>query len=98
MDAKKYPLIGSKPGGTSPAIAGTRIRVALIADICREIGEGPEAVKEITRIYDHLSAEQVREAISYWHDNEDAIEAEIRADERALQEIEANQPQPTRRR
>ena len=92
MDAKKkYPLIGTKPGGTTPAIAGTRIRVALLAEICKDIGEGPEAIKEIMRMYDHLSQEQIVQAIEYWHDNEDEIEAEIREDEEAFRESQAAQ-------
>ena len=98
MARKKSPLIGTKPGGTSPAIAGTRIRVAIIADICKEIGEGPVAIKEILRMYDHLSREQVMAAIEYWHDNEDEIEAEIMEDEAVLLEIEAAQPQPSSRK
>ena len=91
MDAKKYPLIGTKPGGTTPAIAGTRIRVALIAEICQRIGEGPEAIKEVMRIYDHLSREQIDQAIQYWHDNQAEIEAEIREDEEAFRESQAAQ-------
>ena len=93
MDAAKYPLIGTKPGGITPAIAGTRIRVALIAEICKDIGEGPEAVKEIIRMYDHLSQEQVEQAIRYWHDNDEEIEAEIREDEEAFREVQSAQQQ-----
>ena len=91
MDAKKYPLIGTKPGGTSPAIAGTRIRVAFLAEIFKDIGEGPHAIKEVMRVYDHLSREQIEQAIQYWHDNEAEIEAEIREDEEAFRESQAAQ-------
>jgi uncharacterized protein (DUF433 family) len=91
MDAKKYPLIGTKPGGTSPAIAGSRIRVALIAEICKDIGEGPHTLGEIVEMYPHLTPDEVQAAIDYWHDHEVEIEAEIRADEDAFKELQAAQ-------
>ena len=91
MDGEKYPLIGTKPGGTTPAIAGTRIRVALLAEICKRIGQGPEAIKEIMRMYDHLSREQIEQAIRYWHDNEEEIEAEIREEEEIVRRMQAAQ-------
>ena len=88
---KNAHLIGTKPGGTAPAIAGTRIRVALIAEICKDIGQGPEAVAEILRMYDHLSREQVQAAIDYWHESPDEIEAEIREEEEILGRLQAEQ-------
>ena len=91
MDGKKYPLIGTKPGGTTPAIAGTRIRVALIAEICRRIGEGPGTVDELLRMYPHLTRQQVEAALEYWHDNEEDIEAEIREEDEVLRRGQAAQ-------
>jgi uncharacterized protein (DUF433 family) len=91
MASKKYPLIGTKPGGTTPAIAGTRIRVAIIAEICKDIGEGPRTLGEIVEMYPHLTPDQIQAAIDYWHDNEDEIEAEIREEEEVVREMQATQ-------
>ena len=99
MDAKKkYPLIGTKPGGDSPAIAGTRIRVAIIAQICARIGEGAHTVPDIVKMYPHLTPGQVQAAIDYWHDNEGDIEAEIREEDEISREMQANQAEMLRAR
>ena len=91
MDSKKYPLIGTKPGGTSPAIAGTRIRVAIIAQICKRIGEGSHTVGDIIKMYPHLTPEQVQAAIDYWHENRSEIEEEIREEDEISREMQAAQ-------
>ena len=94
MERKKNgaSLIGTKPGGTSPAIAGTRIRIALIADICRDFSTEKEAVRDILRAYPHLTREQVLAAIEYWHDHEAEIQAEKDEEERIIRELEASPP------
>ena len=91
-------LIGTKPGGTSPAIAGTRIRVAIIAQICARIGEGAHTVPDIIRMYPHLTSDQVQAAIDYWHDNKVQIEEEIHEEDEISREMQAKQAEILRAR
>ena len=72
--------IESTPGvcGGKPRIAGTRIKVSLVA---RLYAQG-QSVDEIIEAYPHLTLAQVHAALTYYYDRQVEIEAEIReADE-----------------
>src|SRR5688572_1462929 len=85
MGRKKHPLIGIKPGGTSPAIAGTRIRVVHIVRIRQELETDEAAVTQALAEMPHLTSEQVQAAIDYWRDNFDEIQAEISYDDKVYE-------------
>ena len=85
--AKKMSLIGTKPGGTSPAVAGTRIRVAHIAEMYRQL-QDEATIGAILRELRHLTAEQVEAAIEYWRAHPEEIQAELDADAAVIEELE----------
>ena len=70
-------LIVCTPGtcGGRPRIANTRIEVMSIA---MEYKAGMTA-EQIVEEYENLSLAQVYAALAYYHENKDAIEAEIEA-------------------
>lgn len=72
-------LIVQTPGicGGRPRIAGTGISVHRIV-IWYKLGHAPE---EIARRIGHISLAQVHAALAYYHANQEALEAEIAADE-----------------
>ncbi len=59
--------------GGSPIIKGTRISVRIIAELYK-MGV---TVDEILQMYPHLNAAAVYDAISYYLDHQEEIEAEI---------------------
>ncbi len=59
--------------GGKPCIKGSRITVSLIAKYYKM---GVDA-DEILRLYPHLSAAAVYDALSYYHDHQEEIEKEI---------------------
>jgi uncharacterized protein (DUF433 family) len=66
--------------GGRPIIAGTRISVRTVVERVR-LGDSPEQVVEN---YPPLTLAQVYDALSYYHEHESEIEAEIAANEEAL--------------
>ncbi len=68
-------LITQSPGicGGRPRIAGTGVSVLRIAGWYK-MGHTPE---EIASQYGHLSMAQVHAAITYYHANQEAIDAEM---------------------
>jgi len=66
--------------GGRPIIAGTRISVRTIVERVR-LGDSPE---QIVENYPPLTLAQVYDALSYYHEHESEIEAEIAANEEAL--------------
>lgn len=87
-------LITCTPGivGGRPRIAGTRVPVRAIA-VCYKQGASPE---EIALQYGHLTVAQVYAALTWYHANQEEIEAELAAED-ALYEQQASahkQPQP----
>jgi len=72
-------LIAQTPGicGGRPRIAGTGVSVLRIAGWYK-LGWSPE---EIARRIRHLSLAQVHAALAYYHANQEAIEAEMAAEE-----------------
>ena len=80
--------IREKTYGPTAYIAGTRIRVSIIARYYRlaeSEGEQPEAY--IRRALPHLSPAEIRAAVRYWRGHEDEIDSEITADREALEQI-----------
>ncbi len=70
--------------GGRPRIAGTGVTVQRIAGWYKQ-GLTPE---EITTEIPHLSLAQVYAALTYYHANRDAIEADIAAEEAEAQALE----------
>ncbi|MGB6043335.1 MAG: DUF433 domain-containing protein [Pirellulales bacterium] len=69
--------IESTPGtcGGKPRVSGTRIRVQDIV-LWTEQGRSPD---EIVNDYPQLTLSDVHAALAYYHDNQQRIEADIRA-------------------
>jgi uncharacterized protein (DUF433 family) len=59
--------------GGKPRIAGTRIRVQDVV-LLTEQGNSPD---EIVSAYPHLSLAAVHAALSFYHDNQEAIDQQI---------------------
>jgi uncharacterized protein (DUF433 family) len=66
--------------GGRPIVAGTRISVRTIVERV-SLGDSPEQIMED---YPPLTLAQVYDALSYYHENKAAIEAEMTANEEAL--------------
>ncbi|MGD9648597.1 MAG: DUF433 domain-containing protein [Pirellulales bacterium] len=62
--------------GGKPRIAGTRIKVSLIAVLTAD-GMSPD---EIVAAYPHLSLADIHASLAYYFDHVEAINAEIQAD------------------
>lgn len=86
MAKKKSDLIGVKPGGTSPAIAGTRVRVAHIAQMYERLKD-EATIDYILRELPDLTDAQVAAAIEYWRSHPDEIRADIARDDEALEKL-----------
>jgi uncharacterized protein (DUF433 family) len=73
----EHPHIVKAPGvcGGAPTIRGTRVPVWVLAGYAHQ---GRSAV-ELQQFYPHLSLAQIYDALSYWHDHPDEIEAELAA-------------------
>lgn len=70
--------------GGRPRIAGTGVTVRRIVGWYK-LGWSPE---EIARRVGHLSLAQVHAALTYYHANQEAIEADIAAEEAEAERIE----------
>jgi uncharacterized protein (DUF433 family) len=79
-------LIAQTPGicGGRPRIAGTGVSVLRVAGWYK-LGWSPE---EIARRTGHLSLAQVHAALAYYHVNQEAIEAEMAAEEAEYDRLE----------
>lgn len=73
--------------GGSPRIRGTRLAVWGIAELFRR----GEPIEEISALYPHVDPAAIRDAIGYYLDHRQEIEAEIEANslETALREANA---------
>jgi uncharacterized protein (DUF433 family) len=77
----QQPYVTRRPGvcGGKPIIAGTRIKVSLVAREHVEMGMTPQQIQEA---HPHLTLAQIHAALSYYYDHEAEIQAELReADE-----------------
>ncbi len=79
-------LIEQTPGirGGRPCVAGTGVSVLRIAGWYK-LGWSPE---EISRRIGHVSLAQVHAALAYYHANQDAMEAEMAAEEEDADRLE----------
>lgn len=87
----KHPYITRKKGVCSnkPIIAGTRIKVAQIAIEYERMGWTPD---EIIQAHPHLTLAQVHDALSYYYENAEEINTDIRESERLVEEIRSLYP------
>jgi len=91
---KIHPYIALKKGvcGGEPVIAGTRIRVSMIAELERSGG----TVDEIISMYPHLVHAQVYDALSYYYDNKEEIDRLIEENKESFW-IDKTKDEPWRR-
>lgn len=82
----KHPYITRKKGvcGGKPIIAETRIKVSQIAIEYERLGWTPD---EIIQAHPHLTLAQVHDALSYYYENAEEINADIRAGEQLVEEL-----------
>src|SRR5881296_2348575 len=78
-------MITSQPGihGGRPIIAGTGVTVQRIA-VWYKLGYSPE---EIARKIDHLSLAEIYAALTYYHANREAIEADSAAEDETYERL-----------
>lgn len=83
-------LITETPGvqGGQPCIAGTRIRVAIIAGYWHQ---GYTAEEIATTVFEFLDLKQVYAALAYYHANREQIDARIAADREFSQRLAAGE-------
>jgi len=74
-----HPHITSDPDvcGGSPRVAGTRFSVRIIVGYVLHQGVTPE---ELHATFSHLSLAAIYDALAYYYDNREEIDAEIKAD------------------
>jgi uncharacterized protein (DUF433 family) len=86
--------IESTPGtcGGKPRIAGTRIKVSLIATLSERNRMTPD---DIVEAYPHLTLAQVHAALAYYWSHREEIEEEIREEQRFVEELEKQLSQNT---
>jgi len=63
--------------GGSPRVAGTRFSVRVIVGYVLHQGIAPE---ELHATFPHLSLAAIYDAVAYYYDNQEEIDAEIKAD------------------
>lgn len=87
----KHPYITRKKGvcGGKPIIKGTRIKVSQIAIEYERMGWTPD---QIIQAHPHLTLAQVHDALSYYYENTDEINADIRAGEQLVEELQKLYP------
>jgi len=65
--------------GMRPVIKGTRIPVSIVVGYIR-VGESPESLAQ--KVIPHISLAAIYDALSYYHDHQEEIEAEIAENEK----------------
>jgi uncharacterized protein (DUF433 family) len=80
MPTINHPHIGQQPDicGGSPCINGTRIPVRIIVAYVLQFGLTPE---DLLGYYPHLSLASIYDAIAYYYDNRQALDADLAANE-----------------
>ena len=83
-----HPHITSDPAvcGGSPCIAGTRFSVRVVVSNVLRLGLTPE---ELQADFPHLSLAAIYDALSYYYDNRDDVDAEIKANDELSAQAEA---------
>jgi uncharacterized protein (DUF433 family) len=72
-----YPHIAKEPGTPARLVSHPRTRVAMIVMDYLGRGLGPE---EIVRHYPYLTLAEVHAAMTYYHDHQQEIDAEIQTE------------------
>ncbi len=87
----RHPYITRKKGtcGGKPIIAGTRMKVSAIAIEYERMGMTPD---EIVQAHPHLTLAAVHDALSYYYENVEEINADIQAGERFVEEMKKLYP------
>jgi uncharacterized protein (DUF433 family) len=83
-----HPLISRTPGvvGGSPAIDGTRIRIADVVGQTRLAEEeGIEGVQYVLRAYPHLTREQVEAALRFYEEHREEIDEYMEREQALLE-------------
>ena len=70
--------------GGKPIIAGTRIKVAQIAIEYDRMGWTAD---EIVQAHPHMTLAQVHDALSYYYDNAEELNADIRAEKQFIENL-----------
>lgn len=86
-----YGYIVETPGycGGKPRIDGHRIKVQHVAIWHNQMGMSPE---DILRSYPQLSLAKIHAALSYYYDNKDKIDAQMKEDEEFVEQLEKEIP------
>lgn len=87
----KHPYVSIDPEVSkgSPVISGTRVRVIDIAIEYDRLGFTPD---QIIDAHPHLSLEAIHDALSYYYENRDYIDEEIRRKKEIIKEIAKKSP------
>lgn len=90
-DPSRHAYIERKPGvcGGKPVIVGTRIKVTHIAIEYERLGWTPD---QIIDAHPHLTLAAVHDALSYYYENQTALDADIRAEEEFVAELRQKYP------
>src|SRR5687767_448552 len=87
MNNDAFLAIEQTPGtcGGKPRIAGTRIKVSLIATLSERNRMTPD---EIVEAYPHLTLAQVHSALAYYWEHRDEVEQEIREEQSFVEALQ----------
>lgn len=87
----KHPYIARKKSiaGGRPILAGTRVKVTQIVVEYEHMGLTPDM---IVQAHPHLTLAQVHDALAYYYENTEEINADIRKEEELVQAIQAEHP------
>ena len=90
--ATTHPMIVKTPGtcGGRPRIDGHRIRVRDIVDLYVKRGLSAE---EVAEAYPSITLAQIHAALAYYHDFQEEIEADIRDDDRFIEQFIREHPE-----
>ncbi len=82
----RHPYVERRPGvsGGKPVIVGTRIKVTQVAIEYERLGWTAD---QIIDAHPHLTLAQVHDALSYYYENQAALDADILADEQTVAEL-----------
>jgi uncharacterized protein (DUF433 family) len=73
----------------SPIVKGTRTRVIDIAIEYEVLGRSPD---EIIRSHPHVNLYQIHDALSYYYENRDKMDQNIKQDQEFIKRLKANFP------
>ncbi len=87
----KHPYVSFNPkiSKGSPVISGTRVRVIDIAIEYDRLGMTPD---QIVDAHPHLTLEAVHDALSYYYENQKALDEKIRRDREFIEKIAKETP------